>query len=328
MSILDAALHYGSPESPYGTAATLTRSYEAQSDPWNRKMSYLESAGMRAGLQAVRSDRSTAILMGAEGSIEVDFLNKGMGLMLKDLFGNTTGPTLVSGITYDQVHTTTKDGPSTSSTVQLVRPFVDGSSQAFTYTGCVCTGWELTAEVDKYLRLKADFNAKNEDTGVAAGSANYPAAPNPPFDWTMVSTSTVGGTPIDFSKISLKADYKMNTDRRFMKSGSANAQQKQPRVGGVPQYTGALQAEFASLAEYNRFTAGTVVAAQFIWTGALIEAGKNFALTVDLAAIQYTGETPDISLSELPQQPLPFKVLHDGTNPAVKFTIRSSDSAL
>lgn len=328
MSILDAAWLYGSPESTYGTAVALTRGFEAKTDGFKRKQDYLESVGMRAGLQAARSDRRTAINMGAEGSVEVDFLPKGMGLLLRDMFGAGSGPTLVSGITFDQIHQTTKDGPSASATAQLLRPFVDGSTQAFTYTGCVCTGWELTGETDQYLKIKADYDARNEDTGVAAGTPVYPAAPNPPFDWTMVSTSTIGATAIDFSKLSLKADYKMNTDRRFMKSGAANAQKKQPRLGGLPEYTGTLEAEFASLAEYNRFVSGAVLVGQFIWTGALIEAGKNFTLTVDLAAMQYTGETPEVSLTELPKQPLPFKVLHDGTNPAVKFTIRSSDSTL
>jgi len=324
LSILDAALLYGAPESPYGTAATLTRAFEAQSDPWKRKQSYLESVGMRAGMQALRSDRTAAINMGAEGSVELDFLNKGMGLLLKDMFGSTTGPTLVSGITFDQVHSTTKDGPATSATVQLLKPFVDGSSQAFTYTGCVCTGWELTAEVDKYLKLKADYDSQNESTAVGAGTPVYPATATP-FDWTMVSTSSVGGTGIDFKKLSLKADYKMNVDRRFLKTAGLK---KQPRIGSLPEYSGELEAEFATLAEYARFVSGAVLVGQFIWIGALIEAGKNFTLTVDLAAMQYTGDTPEVSLSELPKQPLPFKVLHDGTNPAVKFTIRSSDAAL
>lgn len=329
ISILDAALLYGSPEGAYGSAAALTRAFEAQSDPWKRKQSYVESVGMRAGMQTLRSDRSKAVNMGAEGSVEVDFLNLGMGLLLRDLFGSTTGPTLVSGTTRDQVHSTTKDGPQNSATIQLLRPFVDGSSQPFTYTGCVCTGWELTAEADKYLKLKADYHARNEDTAAGAGTPVYPAG-SVPFQWDMVTTSSIGGTPIDFQKVSVKADYKMATDRRFLKSGTANAQQKQPRVGGLPEYTGELQAEFATLAEYARFVAGTVLAAQFVWTGAQIDAAPltNFQVTVDLAAIQYTGDTPQVSLSELPKQPLPFKVLHDGSNPAVKVTVRSNEAAL
>lgn len=329
MGVLDAALLYGSPESPYGTAATLTRAFEAQNDPWKRDQKPIRSVGMRAGMQAARSDRSVMVNMGAKGSIELDVLNLGMGLLLRDLFGSSTGPTLVSGTTRDQVHSTTKDGPASSATIQLLKPFVDGSTQPFTYTGCVATGWELTAETDKYLKLKADYHARNEDTAVGAGTPVYPAGAVP-FQWDQVLTSTVGGTPIDFSKITVKADHKMATGRRFLKSGSANAQQKQPRVGDLPEYSGQLEAEFASLAEYSRFVAGTILPAVFKWRGAQIDASPQtfFELTVDLAAIQYTGETPEVSLSDLPKQPLPFDILHNGTDPAVQVTIRSNEAAL
>ncbi len=62
--------------------------------------------------------------------------------------------------------------------------------------------------------------------------------------------------------------------------------------------------------------------------GSLIESSRFYTVTLDLAAIQYTGDTPEVSMSELPKQPLPFQVLHDGTNPAVKLTIRNAEVAL
>lgn len=329
MSILDTAFMIG-PESTYGTAATLTRAYEAKSDPWKRNQAYLESVGFRAGLSAVRSDRRVAVNMGAEGSVELDFMNIGMGLLLRDAFGTTTGPTLVSGTTRDTVFQTNKDGPSTSFTAQMIRPFVDGSSQAFTYKGCVVTGWQLDAEAtdgdNGFLRWHEDIDAQTEDTSVGAGTPTYPAN-QVPYNWTMVATSTVGGTPIDFKKLMVKGDYGMNTERRFLKTGGLR---KQPRVGKLPVYTGQLDAEFASLAEYSRFVSGQILAAQFIWTGAQIDASPltNFTVTLDLAAIQYTGDAPQASLTDLPKQPLPFQVLDNGTLPAVKLTVRSNDAAL
>lgn len=322
MAILDAALLYGA-ESTYGTFVSVPRAYEAKADPWKRKVDFIASEGMRAGMQTLRSDRSRAINMGAEGGVEVDFLNKGMGLILRDLFGSTTGPTLISGVTFEQVHSTTKDGPLTSASVQLLKPLVDGSTEDFTYLGCVAKGFELSCEVGSYLKLKADFDARDERTDVTPGTPTYPATASP-FDWTMADF-TINAAAVDFKKWSVKGDYGMNTDRRFLKTGGLK---KIPRVAKVPEYTGELEGEFESLTHYNRFIAGTVVPAAFVFTGGLIEAGQNFKVTVDLAAIQYSGETPEVSLSELPKQMVPFRILHDGTNPAVKVTIRSSDAAL
>jgi Phage tail tube protein len=321
MSILDVALLYGA-ESTYGTAATLTDGYEAQSDPWKRKVAYIESEGFRAGQQGVR--RRVPVQLGAEGSIEMHVLNKSMNLLFRDLFGTTTGPTLVAGTTYDTVHQTSKDGPSTSATIQMLKPMVDGSTQPFTYAGCVCSGWELTQELDKALMLKADFDAQSESTAVGAGTPVYPSTPED-FHFLHMSASTVGATSIDFKKLSLKTDYKMNTDRRFLR---ASGLKKQPRVGSLPEVTGELEAEFFSTAEYTRFVNGTVMAGQFIWTGSLIESSRFYTLTLDLAAMQYTGDTPEVSLTELPKQSLPFTVLDNGTLPMVKLTVRNAESTL
>jgi Phage tail tube protein len=327
VSILDYAVLIGRPESPYGTAATLTRAYEATGDQWKRNQKFVESEGFRAGMQTLRSDRRKPVNLGAEGSVELEFMDRGMGLILVDAFGTVTGPSAVSGTTFDSVFQTNKDGPANSLTVQLIRPFADNSgTQQFTYTGAVVTGWELTAEQDKYLKMKLDYHARNEDISTGAGTPTYPAAL--PFQWDQVTTSTVGATAIDFKSIKLKADYGLNTERRFLKSGAANAQQKQPRIGKRPEITGELEAEFLTTAEYTRFVNGTVMAAQFIWTGTQIDASPLtfFTLTLDLAAIQYSGETPEWSPSDLPKQSLPFVVLHDGTNPAVKFTYRSNSA--
>jgi hypothetical protein len=56
LGILDAALHVGN-EGTYGTAASLTRSFEAKTEDWKREQQRIESVGFRAGMQTVRTDR-------------------------------------------------------------------------------------------------------------------------------------------------------------------------------------------------------------------------------------------------------------------------------
>lgn len=323
MAVTDVALHYGA-ESTYGTAASLTRSFEAKTDEWKRKQEWLESVGFRAGIHTLRSDRSVTINMGAEGAIELDVLNKGMGLLLRDLFSTTTGPTQQGATTaYVQTHAVSKDGPLTSSTIQMIRPFADGSTQQFTHKGCSCTGWELTCETGQFLVLKAMFDAQDVDTTTAAGTATYPASTSP-FHWGQCVVTVAGGA-VDMRKLSLKADYGMNTDRRFLKG---SVLKKQPRRSKLPTYEGSLEGEFESLAHYNRFVSGGPFTAQFKWTGALIEGVHNFEFTVDMPAIEYRGESPQVSLDEMPKQEVPFRVLHDGTNAAMTITVKSTDTSL
>lgn len=322
MAVGDAALLYGH-ETTYGTAATLGRAYEAVNDPWQPDRSFLQARGFRPGLQATRSNSSNIVNMGAHGSAEMALRMNGMGLLLQDVFNTKTGPTLVAGTTYTSVFQTGSEGPTGSGTFQMIRPFADTGTQQFTYKGSVCTGWELTQELDKVLMLKSDFDVQDTDTTTAAGTPTYVVGSM--FDWSMLAI-TVGGTALAMvKKLSLKADYRMNTDRRYMRG---NPLKKQPHSLGLPKYTGTLEGEWASLQEYTRFLAGAPLVAQLVWTGPLIEATRYYTLTIDLPAIQYTGEGPEVSLDAEPQQNLPFEVLWDGTLPAIKLTFQNTDAAL
>ena len=80
-SILDQLIQIGV-ESTYGTAVAPTRAYEGQSDTFTREVEFIESVGFRQAMQTVRSDRHDTISVGASGSIEVDVLNKGHGLII------------------------------------------------------------------------------------------------------------------------------------------------------------------------------------------------------------------------------------------------------
>jgi hypothetical protein len=212
MSIADLALHYGT-EATYGTAAALTRSYETQVDDWKRTQEYLQSQGFIGGQHTIRSRRSLPVNMGGSGSIQIDVLNKGMGLLLRDIFGASTGPTQqASTIAYVQTHATSAAGTTRSATIQTVRSFVDASSQAFTYKGCVCKGWEFNceaaADAKGFLNLKAEYDARDAVIDVGAGTNAYTANADL-FHWQQAAV-TIGGTPYDFKKVNLKGDYKMN----------------------------------------------------------------------------------------------------------------------
>jgi hypothetical protein len=321
MSIADLALHYGT-ESTYGTAATLTKSYETQVDDWKRAHEYLQSQGFIGGQHTIRKARSVPVNMGGSGSIQIDVLNKSMGLLLRDMFGATTGPTLLTGTAYQSTHATAANY-SRSATIQTIRTKVDGTTQQFTHKGCVCTGWEFNCEAgtEGFLNMKAMFDVQDIDTTTAAGSNAYAAAADP-FHWGQCVV-TVGGSAVDMRKLNLKGDYKLNTDRRFLRG---NMLKKQPRLGDIPEFTGELEGEFENLTQYTNFVNGTSLVAQFKWTGALISGAHFFEFVIDMPSIQYTGESPEQSLTDSPKQTLPFVVLHDdATGPAITVSLKSTD---
>lgn len=325
MSVGDLTLMYAQ-ESTYGTSVALGRAYETQSDGWKKNIAYLRSQGFSGQLHTVRKSRSKVVNMGATGSIEIDVLNKGMGLLLRDMFGTSTGPTQQGAtIAYVQTFSTTAAGPITSATIQALRSFVDSGTQAFTYVGSVCTGWEFSCETGEngFLHLKSDYDSQNESTAIAAGTPVLIAAADP-FDWSQCVV-TVGGSPVDMKSLSLKADYNQNVDRRFLRGSTLK---KKPRYGDIPAFTGQLEGEFESMTQYNNFINSTFLVAQFKWTGALIVSGHFFEFTIDMPAIQYSGDTPEASLSDSPKISLPFTVYHDEASPAITVTLKSTDTVV
>ena len=88
-SILDQVVQVGV-ESTYGTAVAPTRAFEAKADTFTRDTEYIQSVGFRRDMQTIRSDRDDTISLGATGSIELDVMDKGLGLLLQNALGTSS----------------------------------------------------------------------------------------------------------------------------------------------------------------------------------------------------------------------------------------------
>jgi hypothetical protein len=321
-SILDNAILVGK-ESTYGTAATLTRAYEGKADSWKRQQDFLESVGFRAGMHAQLSTRSVPVNMGGEGEIEVDVMPGGFGLLFQSLLGASTGPTVTTAPAYKSTFTSTAAGPADSWSVQVQRVDATGTTRSFTHLGSVITGWSLEQSVDSLLNAKFSFDFQDVSTSTAAGTPTYPTN-NLPYAWTQ-SAALWNGAAIDLTSWSLKADLGLKTDRRFLR---ASELKKQPVRASVPTFEGEAEMEFESLTQYNAFTAGTIAPMIVTWTGATITGAVKYEVKVTLAAVQFQGDSPEVSLDAMPVQTLPYKVLYNGTDPAVKIEYTNIDAAL
>lgn len=320
--VLDAQLHVGV-ETTYGTAVTPTRSFEPYSDNAKRMQDYLESAGMRAQMETIRSDRRREVNMGGEDSLEFDVMNKGFGMFFRAMLADSTIAQVGTTTAYTQTHSSTHEASATPLTVQWGRPPISGSVVPFTYGGGMVTSWTLSQSVGDLLKLSLEMDYQDSTTGTALASAAYPASTTP-FGWDDASV-LVDSTSVDVSSFTLTYDSMLNVDRRFLRG---SVLKKQPYRAGVPNITGEIQVEFTSTTQYNTFITGAVIPLSATWTGAAFDGTWTYQLAVTLAAIQYDGDAnPVVSLDDLPRQPLPFKVLDNGTDAAVRIQYRSTDSA-
>lgn len=323
MATLDSAIQLGK-ESTYGTYSAPTRGYEAKEDNFTANIVPLESIGFRAGIEATRTDRVIMMDKGGTGSIQVDFLNKGMGLLLQGCLGGLIAPVQQAAtIAYKATFQSQPEGPIESFSVQVLRSRIGSTLDTFTHLGTMFTGWSLSQNNNGYLVLNADLDFQTVITAQAAAATVYPTAATP-FHFGQAKLQI---NAVDFANVTdfqFGTDLGMKVDRFYLRN---NQLKDKPIRQAIPTYSGTIQTDYTDLARYAEFKAGTIVQnVTVIWTGSLIASTYYNEVKLTLPAVMWTGESPKASLSGFTTQPLPFKVLDNGTDPAVKLEVTSIDT--
>lgn len=310
-------------EVTYGTPVTVTRFLEFNTESLAVQMQRLESRGIGTG-RFLKTDRHKACMIGASGSVEFDVMSKGFGLPLKMALGANT--VAQQGATSEYLHTIQPEAGALAGiafTAQVGRPSNEGTSRPFTYEGCKVTAWELSAEVDGWLKLNLEIDAEAENTGIALASASY-ASGAEPFSFCEGAV-TIGGSPVSVRRFSIKGTNALKTDRRFI--GNTK---KEPLANGEWVIEGELEFEFEALTRHAAMLAETEQADLVITfdTGDAIPTGNgsNFKIVITVKAFFYNDGHPNIGGPDVIMEPLKFKALDDGTNPVVKVQYYTTDT--
>lgn len=324
---LGAQLGLGT-ESTYGTAVTVARFLPFNSESFKLQKQFIESRGLRAGRMFQSSGLTIATTKDVNGGFALEVPNKGFGLLLNQLHGNTVTPVQQGGTAaYLQTHDIgTTDPASKSMTVQVGRPDVGGTVRAFTYKGVKVTG--VTFTIDTGGTLIADFacDGRDEDTATGLTSASY-ASGLVPFTFQQ-GTVTVGGVSagsVLATGTSIALTYPYKTDRYYLgNTGLKN----QPLTNDYLSGEATLNVDFADLNLYTLFTAGTIASVTLTFQGALIASTYYETLTITMPACQFRGDTPTVDGPDVLNQSFPVKVLDNNTNPPVTITYQSVDTSL
>ena len=324
-SILDQVVQVGV-ESTYGTAVAPTRAYEAKADTFQRDVEYIQSVGFRKDLETILSGRDTTVSLGATGTLEMDVMDKGMGLLLQHTLGTASGPTQQSSTAaYLQTFTTNDTGPTGSFTVQSSKVDSGGTARSFTNEGSVVTGFNISQELGANTSMTFNFDSETEQNSTAIATPSYPASMTP-FNYTEATIEIDDSAVNTFTSFSLDGDLAMKTDRRFLKGSATKGQ---PKRSGVPSYTGTISGEFEDLTQFSAFANGTEFKLEFIVTdGTAIEGSHYPYFHVTMPKCKWTGSTPVASLDDMTTIDLPYTVLWNQSDPAITVTYMSSDSAV
>jgi len=320
--VLNNAIIIGK-ETTYGVAVVPTRGYEGQVDSFQREQESLQSVGFRAGIQAAQSAKRTQINMGGEGSLEIDLLTNGFGLIMQGMLGSIAGPVQEGATTaYTSTAATSVDDPNDFYTIQVKRVDMAGTVNTFTHKGCVITGWTIAQAVGEMLKVTNNFDFRDVDLVSTAGTPVYPTGNA--FNWSQCVV-TLDGVATPVMSMELSGDLGLKVDRRYLQG---SALKSLPCRSTMPQFNGTVEMEYEDNVAYADFVAGNIIPITFTWTGANISGAFDETFKITLPACQFTGSSPEANISDTPKQNLPFDVLWNGTDDAVTFEYTSVDTAL
>lgn len=286
-----------------GTYVAPTRTLEHVSEGVKLRKERIESKGIKAGRRG-SSGRWAAGKQWIEGPIAHELSVANIGLLLKHLFGAVS----TSGTNpYTHVFTYGASVESTL-TIQIGRPDLAGTVNAFSYLGCQITKAKLMSKVGEISGIELEVYGQHEDTGQTLVATAYPSAWSP-FTFAHATLSIASGE-YEFDDITLDFDNALATGRHTHRTTNPT----RPRISKESGYRsagGTINGEFQSLTAYNRFVNGTEAALSMVWN-----AGASAQLTI-AGNVRFDGETPNVTGPEMLKQALPFKFLSTTSDAAM-----------
>lgn len=312
-------------ESTYGTPVVCDRFLEFDSESLERKNEIIRSSALGSGsLHLRRGSRSVVAARSGEGSIDMEVVTNGMGRLFRNFMGGTPTITQQGGTAaWKQVHTLGSLAGKSLTIQKQLRDEADTVVGAFTYHGCKFVSAEFKIDKKGKLMLTLTVDAEDEDTVTAAASPSLTATKV--FHFRQGSLLIGGATAGNVESASVKVDRNMDTDRYHL--GNAGVK-KEPLVNDFPAITGTLSAEFADLTNYARFTADTAAALKLEFVGDVIATTYYETLTIDLAEIRLTGETPKVGGPGLILVNHPWEAQWDGSSADMVVSYTSSDTSI
>lgn len=310
-------------ETTWGTPVTVDQFTNINSESIKAEVGKIESPYL--GNLVMGTSQVSTYVSGAGGGINFPFFNKGMGTLLKHCFGSVVSAQVAS--TAEYTHTFTLDLAAgkfgLGATVQVGRPDVTGTVRPFTYEGGKVVAFTINMDAQGLLTLDTTWAFEDEETGTALASPSY-LTNRSMFNWSGATLSW-GGSATFVRNFSLTCEFAYDLDRR----GLSQTLRKEPIANGMVGITGSMEGEFASLAAYNDFVAGTQRELIFTAEGADIPTTSNpYKVAITLDAAELTGDTPNVGGPEILTQPMPFRALYDGSTAPVTLVYHNDETTV
>lgn len=314
-------------ESSFGTAVTVDRFYEFNSEGTKYTKNTVVGQGLRNGGLVARANRRVVTTVAGEGDFEVDLTTRNMGLLLSLATGAVPTGTLANG-TYTYLFTPT-DLISDSFTTQVCVPQYGGTETYKTLSGCKVTNFELSVGAGDIAKAKFSLDSKGFTTGASTSATVSYAniATSNLFHFAQGSiTDNVSTTYANIKDFSFSVDNSLKTDRFNL--GSAGSKSEQI-INGFRAITGKVTAEFTDTVLLDKFMADTTAGLKVTFEGATIGSGSDKeTLSITLPACKFDGDVPMVGGPGVVDVSFGFTVYDNGTDQPFTITYKTLDSAL
>lgn len=248
------------------------------------------------------------------GPINMPFVCEDMGELLELCMGG-----LVTAGSGPYTHTLTP-GDLATGTFQIGKPDTGGTVRPFNYLGAMVESWELSFDASgdgNLAQFTVNLQAYEEETSTALETASYPSSIT--YLTSVEASLTVAGSAYCVRSGRIRGDNGL-----LVRHEACAADAGKPVISesGMREYSGDFLADFDSLTQYGRYTAGAESALVIT-----LEDSSSAKLVIT-CNVRYDGETPNVESDAVLTQPSPF-MCTSGTNDATAITmvLTNGDSA-
>jgi hypothetical protein len=223
---------------------------------------------------------------------------------------------------YKQTHNISVGASTKSASIQIGKPDSSGIVQPFTAVGSVLTGWTFDCDLNEFLTSQLTFDARDLVTSEALATASYPTDLRG-WNFSQGAITIGGGSPVAAVRgFTINGGQGYKADRFGF---DATGLKKRPIPNAYATGEGTLRLEFDSMTQLNRFLNNTIAEVVLTFEGPTIATTYKETLKITLAAVGWEGNVPAVDGPDVLDHEMPIRILDDGTNPAVKIELTSSD---
>ncbi|MEV8043567.1 phage tail tube protein [Streptomyces griseoluteus] len=313
-------------ETTYGTYVAPAKFVEFTKESLALKKTTAQSAGIAAGRLLALSSRRVVTRREAQGSLEMEVTNKGMGLLIQALMGTTVTPVQQgAGPAYLQTHTLASVAGK-SLTIQKGVPLTTGTVTDKSFLGCKVTSGEFSCEVGQMLTASFEIDARDCDESQPLAAASYSNMSPFHFGQMALKTGAYGSeAALDgIRKMSCKIERPQDVERYYANNAGLKSE---PIENDQVKISGTIETDYVSTTLDDLHTSDGATSLVWEFKGALIAATFYDTFRLTLPAIRLDEGPPTVDGFGVVKPSFNYVGLYDGTNQP-KLELISTDIAL